>query len=43
MIVDEPYLARLSHSCIETEEGDSRRAIDHSIAQLLLDARRLML
>ena len=32
MIVDEPYLARLSHTCIETDEGDPRHAIDHSIA-----------
>jgi hypothetical protein len=31
MIMDEPYLACLSHTCIETKERDSRRAIDHQL------------
>jgi hypothetical protein len=35
MIMDEPYLARLTDPCIESEESDSGRAIDHCIVRLL--------
>jgi hypothetical protein len=30
-IMNEPHFARLSHTCIETEEGDPRHASYHSI------------
>jgi hypothetical protein len=30
-MIDEPHFPRLSHTCIETEEGDLRHASYHSI------------